>query len=169
VLMNFCVNARDAMPQGGRLTIRAFPFFVDSRFAAKHPGAATGPHVVVDVSDTGCGISKSLLHRVFEPFFTTKPMGEGTGLGLSTSLSIVQRHGGFIDVQSEVGVGTTFRIYLPAEPDLAAEPEVFTTNGRSAPSGGGELILLVDDEEPILTVGRHTLEAYGYRVITAID
>ena len=113
VIMNLCVNARDAMPDGGVLSISAENFFIDENYARINIDAKVGPYVVITVSDTGTGIPPEILDRIFEPFFTTKEPGKGTGLGLSTSLAIVKSHGGFINVYSEVGRGTAFKVYLP--------------------------------------------------------
>lgn len=114
VIMNLCVNARDAMPEGGILCITAWNFLIDENYARTNTEAKVGSYIVITVSDTGTGIPSRLLNRIFEPFFTTKEPGKGTGLGLSIALAIVKSHGGFINVDSEVGKGTTFRVYLPA-------------------------------------------------------
>jgi len=166
VLMNLCVNARDAMQDGGILSIFAENFFIDENYVRMNVEAKVGSYVVITVSDTGTGIPPKIIDRIYEPFFTTKGHGKGTGLGLSTSLGIVKSHGGFINVYSELGKGTKFSIYLPA---------ITTNEGQKAQdepgflSGQGELILLVDDEAPIREIARATLEAYRYRVITAND
>ncbi|MGC8653891.1 MAG: hybrid sensor histidine kinase/response regulator [Candidatus Kryptoniota bacterium] len=166
VFMNLCVNARDAMPCGGMLEIRAETVIVDEQYARMHIEAKPGKYVVIVVTDTGTGMSPEVADRIFEPFFTTKELNKGTGLGLSTVLSIVKSHEGFINVYSEPGMGTTFRIYLPAyigSEKVAVEEEEFNLTGR------GELILLVDDEKAILEITRVTLESNGYSVITAGD
>jgi PAS domain S-box-containing protein len=160
VLLNLCVNARDAMPNGGSLTLSA-------HFERRAAGAdsAALPYVRVSIADTGMGIPAELRERIFEPFFTTKPLGEGTGLGLSTSLAIVKNHGGLVDVESQAGSGSTFHIWLPA---TLAESEQSPAVGFSdAPKGEGELVLVVDDEEMIRDLARETLEASGYRVLCA--
>ena len=113
VIMNLCVNARDAMPNGGILSITASNFFIDKNYAQMHTDAKVGSYIVIAVSDTGTGIPPKIMDRVFEPFFTTKEHGKGTGLGLSTALAVVKSHGGFINIYSEVGKGTTFSVYLP--------------------------------------------------------
>jgi two-component system, cell cycle sensor histidine kinase and response regulator CckA len=162
VLMNLCVNARDAMAAGGTLTLRAWNA---PAVAAHSPdGQGPAPHVVIEVSDTGTGIPPEVVDRIFDPFFTTKPMGEGTGLGLSTTAAIVKAHDGFIDVETEPGRGTAFRVFLPAHdgPALAA-----VRLESAMPEGRGELILLIDDEAAILNIARETLEVYGYSVVTA--
>jgi CheY-like chemotaxis protein len=168
VLLNLCVNARDAMPDGGELAIEVDNAEIDDVYTALNPDAKQGDYVVIRVSDTGTGIAPEARDRIFEPFFSTKEVGRGTGLGLSTSLAIVRSHGGFISLYSEPGAGTTFRVYLPATRTESAIHEA----PRAAPSlstGRGELVLLVDDESPIRHVAQRTLERMGYRVLTAAD
>jgi len=167
VLLNLCVNARDAMPDGGRITVSAENVTLDPQFAAMHLEAKAGPHVVLQVQDNGTGMPAGLIAKIFDPFFTTKELGKGTGLGLSTSLAIVKSHEGFIQVNSELGRGSTFRIHLPAQVDgIAAEADA----ARSLlPRGSGQLIMVVDDEASIRTVTQQTLEAFGYRVVLACD
>ncbi|WP_199321928.1 PAS domain S-box protein [Leptolyngbya sp. FACHB-321] len=165
VFMNLCVNARDAMPNGGTLNIAANNFMIDESFARMHIEAQVGAHILVTVSDTGTGIPADALGRIFEPFFTTKDLGKGTGLGLSTVLSIVKSHGGFIDVVSEMGRGTHFKVYLPAIPMHEAPP----VQDNELPHGKGELILVVDDEAMIRQTTQASLEAYNYQVLTASD
>jgi len=167
VLMNLCVNARDAMPEGGAISIRAENIFVDENYARMHIEAKAGRFVVISVSDTGPGMSPEIQNRIFEPFFTTKEMTKGTGLGLSTALSIVKSHGGFINVYSEMHKGSHFALYLPA---LSAADSVDSAALRTdLPLGKGELILVVDDEESIREITRGTLETFGYKVVTASD
>src|SRR6185437_3246928 len=167
VLMNLCVNARDAMPEGGSITIRAENAFVDENYARMHIEAKAGRFVLITVSDTGPGMSLEVQSRIFEPFFTTKEMTKGTGLGLSTALSIVKSHGGFINVYSELHRGSQFSVYLPAiETAEASEAGALQTN---LPLGRGELVLVVDDEESIREITRGTLETFGYKVLTAND
>ncbi len=166
VLLNLCVNARDAMPSGGDLTITVENVEVDEVFAALHSDAKPGDYVAIRVADTGTGIAPEVRERIFEPFFSTKDVGKGTGLGLSTTLAIIRSHGGFISVYSEIGKGTTFRVYLPASRTesavaTAAVPQPVITGGT------GELILVVDDEDAIRRVAQRTLERFGYQVITA--
>jgi PAS domain S-box-containing protein len=167
VIMNLCVNARDAMPEGGKLKITLENRVFDEHYARLHLEAKPGRYVVILVEDTGMGIPAPILDRIFEPFFTTKEQGKGTGLGLSTVMGIVKSHGGFIDVYSEVSRGTTFRLCFPAtdanlaNSTLDASPEL--------PVGNGELILVVDDEEGIREITKSTLQAFGYSVITAND
>jgi PAS domain S-box-containing protein len=168
VLLNLCVNARDAMPAGGTLTVKVSDAEVDQPFAAMSGDVAPGRYVLVDVTDTGEGIDAGTMKRLFDPFFTTKTVGKGSGLGLSTTLGIVRSHGGFVHVQSEPGRGASFRVYLPAQHEdgmtMPAPEEV-----AELPRGHGELILVVDDERSILEVVRDTLEACGYSVLTAED
>src|SRR5262245_15368827 len=167
VLMNLCVNARDAMPQGGDLEIIVESARLDEHFAQLAADAKPGRYVMISVRDTGVGIPPHIIDKIFDPFFTTKEQGKGTGLGLSTSLGIVRSHGGFISVYSEPGAGALFKVYLPALDDGAAATE--REEQPEPPAGAGELILVVDDEEPIRRVTRGMLEAFGYRVLTASD
>ncbi len=163
VLTNLCVNARDAMPQGGRLRITAVNSRLDET-QARAEGLTPGPYVVVEVEDTGSGISADILPRIFETFFTTKEVGKGTGLGLSTAAGIVKNHGGRIRVASEVGQGSRFAVLLPAQETTteAAEPE-----RKEIVGGKGELVLVIDDEAALLQMARLTLVAAGYQVLTA--
>ncbi|HLP18607.1 MAG TPA: ATP-binding protein [Bacteroidota bacterium] len=164
VVMNLCVNARDAMDKGGVLGIMVENLCVLDEFARTHKGRS-GPHIVFTVTDTGEGIPAAIIEKVFDPFFTTKEQGRGTGLGLSTVHSIVKGYGGFITVTSEVHVGTTVKVYLPAVVDGTETPTVDTA--RELRSGSGECILLIDDEQSIVSVTREILEMNGYQVITA--
>jgi two-component system cell cycle sensor histidine kinase/response regulator CckA len=167
VLMNLCVNARDAMPEGGSISIRAENVFVDENYARMHIEAKAGRFVVISVSDTGPGMSPEIQSRIFEPFFTTKEMTKGTGLGLSTALTIVKSHGGFINVYSELHKGSHFALYFPAlDAPGTVESVALQTD---LPLGNGELILVVDDEESIREITRGTLDTFGYRVMTASD
>ncbi len=163
VLMNLCVNARDAMPEGGTLYLCAENLFVDENFAKMNLDAHVGSYVVITISDTGFGIPPLILDRIFEPFFTTKESGKGTGLGLPTVIGIVKNHGGFINVQSEVGKGTKFQVYLPAVKQRTKQQ----TENFELPNGNGELILVVDDETAILEITKTSLEDYNYRTLTA--
>ena len=165
VLLNLCVNARDAMANGGRIAISAENMMVDAHYAAMNIESRMGAYVKIEVEDNGAGIPPDIQERIFDPFFTTKPLGEGTGLGLATTLAIIKSHGGFIRMYSEVGKGTRFRIYLPADPH-AVSTRISDTKA-SLPRGNGELIMVVDDEAAIREVTRLTLEANGYRVIVA--
>jgi len=166
-LLNLCVNARDAMTQGGSLVLSADNRVLDESYSAMNPGARPGPYVVVRVTDSGAGIRPEIRDKIFDPFFTTKDPGKGTGLGLSTVLAIVRGHAGFIRVKSEPGKGSSFEVYLPA--DGAKVEETAAPSVPAAESGGGELILVVDDEEVILDISRKTLERRGYRVLTATE
>ncbi len=170
VLMNLCVNARDAMPTGGTLTITLAPAQLDDAFVQLHPGAQPGAYVRLSVSDTGVGIPPQDLDQLFDPFFTTKKVGEGTGLGLSTTLGIVRSHHGFILVESAPGQGAEFQIYLPASP-LPATPAEATPPAVTpvVPPGQGELVLVVDDETNIRQMTCQILERSGYRVVAAAD
>ncbi len=167
VLMNLCVNARDAMPDGGSISITAENVFLDENYARMHIEAKAGRFVMIGVSDTGPGMTAEIQSRIFEPFFTTKEMTKGTGLGLSTALTIVKSHGGFINVYSELHKGSQFTVYLPAL-DNAGSAESGTAQ-VDLPLGRGELILVVDDEESIREITRGTLETFGYQVLTASD
>jgi len=164
ILLNLGVNARDAMPDGGILGLRAQNVEVDAHYANMNPGASPGIYVMLSVSDTGTGIAPDMIERIFDPFFTTKEAGVGTGLGLPTVRSIVKNHGGFIKVYSEPGA-TVFKVHLPARYETA-------TGDDAAPpviSGQGELVLVIDDERAIRDVTAATLESFGYRVLTAAD
>jgi len=169
VLLNLAVNARDAMPTGGVLSILATNQLCDEASVLGHPEAKPGKFVRIAVDDTGHGIAPHIRDRVFEPFFTTKEVGKGTGLGLATVYAIVKSHGGFVTVSSKVGDGTTFIVHLPAEDRPApVKPEAPAASSFYA-KGQGETILVVDDEEPICRVLKRTLERCGYRVVTAFD
>jgi PAS domain S-box-containing protein len=167
VLMNLCVNARDAMPQGGKLRIEAENVEIDEHYARMNVEAKPGNYVSVGVIDTGFGIAEQNLSKIFDPFFTTKEHGQGTGLGLSTVAGIVRSHGGFVNVYSEVGRGARFKVYLPAIE--AAQGAPAQPPRRDLPTGNGELILVIDDENGIREVARETLNAFGYRVMIAGD
>ncbi|BAY07228.1 hybrid sensor histidine kinase/response regulator [Calothrix sp. NIES-2098] len=163
VLMNLCVNAYDAMPDGGILSISAENFFVDEAYARMNLEAKVGSYVLIAVSDTGSGIPKNLLERIFEPFFTTKELSKGTGLGLSTAIGIVKNHRGFVTVDSEVGKGSQFNVYLPAIEQLATQE----IDDCDLPRGNDELVLVVDDEDSIQEVTKTLLEDYNYKTISA--
>jgi PAS domain S-box-containing protein len=165
VLLNLVVNARDAMPNGGQLTIETSPVVLDEAYVANHIGTQPGPHVQLAVSDTGHGMDAATQQRIFEPFFTTKSRGHGTGLGLSTVFGIIKQHGGNIWVYSEPGQGTTFKVYLPlapaSTPTLIPEPPVIKS------LEGSETILVVEDEISVRQLVTGSLQAYGYQVIEA--
>ncbi|HEY9728809.1 MAG TPA: ATP-binding protein, partial [Chroococcales cyanobacterium] len=167
VLMNLCVNARDAMPEGGILEISARNQWIDENYARMNLDAQVGAYVVISVSDTGMGIPRDAIDRIFEPFFTTKELGKGTGLGLSTVLGIIKSHGGFVQVDSEVGTGTQFRVYLPVT--RVEETDDIPTSQQELPKGHGELILVVDDEDSIREITKTSLEKNAYRVLVAKD
>jgi signal transduction histidine kinase len=167
VLLNLCVNARDAMPGGGTLSLAAANRMLDPQFAALNLEAKVGRYVCLEVSDSGTGIPPALLEKIFDPFFTTKELGKGTGLGLSTSLAIITSHGGFLRVESAPESGTTFKVYLPAHGDAVVAKEAHLA--APLPRGHGELILVVDDDESMRVITQATLEAFGYQVLLACD
>jgi CheY-like chemotaxis protein len=168
VLLNLCVNARDAMsPNGGTLKVSCENIEVDQQLAGMNPGASLGPHVCFSVTDTGSGMTPEVMEKIFNPFFTTKEQGKGTGLGLATVIGIVKGHKGFLALQSEVGVGTTFKVCVPANCDANAEE--IRDETLVDLNGHGELVLVVDDEAPIREVIVGTLEAHNYRCYTAED
>lgn len=167
VLLNLCVNARDAMPDGGTLSLAGGNLKLGEDYLFPGPGVKAGAFVVLEVADTGTGIPANILDKIFDPFFTTKEHGKGTGLGLSTVVGIVKSHGGFVNVASEVGKGTKFSIFLPATSDSGAKAP---DGGPAAlPSGRGELVLVVDDEESIRDVTRNLLSRHGYEALVASD
>jgi two-component system cell cycle sensor histidine kinase/response regulator CckA len=166
-LMNLCLNARDAMPQGGTLTLTTSICDFDSEYVIVHPDAQTGEFVRIRVSDTGCGMDAEVLKHVFEPFFTTKEVGQGTGLGLASSHGIAEQHNGWMSVESIVGEGTHFDLYLPwvARPD----PIQATTNPVVPHHGKKQTVLVVEDEEALLTIFTKALSMFGYRVFAAAN
>ncbi|HTC35580.1 MAG TPA: PAS domain S-box protein [Bryobacteraceae bacterium] len=164
VIINLAVNARDAMPKGGKLSIETSDSELDESYAQLHPEARTGRFVLLAISDTGCGIPPEVRARIFEPFFTTKSVGKGTGLGLAVVHGIIKQSGGNIDVYSEVGIGTTIRIYLPAVQQKAA---ALPGDGAELPSQGVETILLVEDEDSVRELATVILRECGYTVMTA--
>ena len=167
LLMNLCVNARDAMPHGGQLLVKTEHLVLDGEYCNVHTDVLPGRYTVITVADGGCGIPKDVLEHIFEPFFTTKDVGKGTGLGLATAYGVVKQHQGTIRVHSEVGVGTTFKIYLPShdrhagacEPGLASDPTV----------NGSELILVAEDELMVRDLAVRILKGAGYRTVVAKD
>ena len=168
IIMNLCINARDAMPDGGKLIIDCRNTILDQNYCKAHIGISPGKFVRLTVSDTGKGMNPQTLEHIFEPFFTTKSTGEGTGLGLAMVYGIVKNHGGHITCESAPGNGTTFRIYFP----IIEDPEFQTTERyemTQSPATGQETILLVDDEEDLRDLGKHLLTRFGYTVLTAPD
>jgi nitrogen-specific signal transduction histidine kinase/ActR/RegA family two-component response regulator len=168
ILLNLCVNARDAMPNGGNLTVGVENCVLDEQYAAMNIQAKPGCYVNFSVTDSGMGMRQEVIDKIFEPFFTTKEPNKGTGLGLSTVMAIVKSHEGSINVYSDLGRGTTFKVYLPAmESSPGARQEQAVE--ASLPRGNGETVLVVDDEASLATITSQTLQAFGYRVLTAAD
>ena len=167
VLMNICINARDAMPTGGTLTLTAKNVSIDENYARMNIDAVPGDFVLINISDTGTGMTPDVVERIFDPFFTTKEIGKGTGLGLSTTLTIVKSHGGFLNVYSEARKGTRFSIYIPSAEAETASDKVETEN--VLPGGNDQLILVVDDETNIREVTEATLQRFGYRTMAVSD
>lgn len=167
VLLNLCINARDAMPSGGSLIIETRNIRLDERFCAMQPLARPGDYVALSVIDTGTGMDAATLDRIFEPFFTTKEFGKGTGLGLATVYGIVRQHGGFLQVQSEPGVGSTFHAYFPVSTEAVSVPE--RVEDESPIQGGSETILLAEDHEGLRQLAVETLTNLGYKVVLAAD
>ncbi len=163
VLMNLIVNARDAMPNGGTLSISANNLLIDENYARMNIEAKVGSYVRITVTDTGTGIPPKIIERIFDPFFTTKEVGKGTGLGLSTVIGIIRSHDGFVEVYSEVGKGSQFKVYLPASEETASQP----ADNMELLTGHDELILVVDDEAAICEITKTTLESHNYKVLTA--
>lgn len=167
VLMNLCVNGRDAMPNGGKLHIEVENMDIDEHYARMNVEARPGRYIRISVTDTGVGIPEQNQIKIFDPFFTTKEQGQGTGLGLSTVAGIVRSHGGFVNVYSEIGKGARFKVYVPAID--SGQPQQSQPTRRDLPIGNGELILVVDDELAVREIAKETLQAFGYRVVTASD
>jgi CheY-like chemotaxis protein len=167
VLMNVCINARDAMPAGGTLRITAKNVSVDENYARMNIDAEPGNFVLLTISDTGTGMTQDVIERIFDPFFTTKEIGKGTGLGLSTTLTIVKSHGGFLNVYSEARRGTRFSIYLPSA-ETGSSPATSDAE-KKIPAGNDQLILVVDDEANIRQATEATLRHFGYRTMVASD
>jgi CheY-like chemotaxis protein len=164
VVMNLCVNARDAMPQGGCLKIKTSIVELDADAVRAHSQARAGRFVCLSVSDTGCGMDEATQKRIFEPFFTTKPVGKGTGLGLASAYGIVKEHQGWIEVQSASGQGSTFRVFLPACEKTESDD---VTPAVEAIQGGGETILVVEDDPGVRMLVKLCLKGYGYEILEA--
>lgn len=167
MLLNLCVNARDAMPNGGTLKLSAGNLMLDEQCAAMIAGAKPGPYLFIELEDSGTGMPPDVVDRIFEPFFTTKELGKGTGLGLSSALAIIKSHQGFIRVSSELDKGSKFQVYLPAQ--MVEGVNMPPPLQNEMPRGNGELVLLIDDEEPVRHITGQTLESFGYRVLPAAD
>ena len=167
VIMNLVVNARDAMPRGGKIVVETSNVELDAAYMARRPVAAPGSYAVISVSDTGCGMDEETKSRLFEPFFTTKGKGKGTGLGLSTVYGIVKQSGGYVWVYSEVGRGASFKVYLPRHGEETREPE--SRDASEVPPKGKETILLVEDEEIVRSLAAEVLARNGYKVLCASD
>ena len=167
VLMNLCINARDAMPNGGSLVVETINLKVDEEFCSVQPLARPGDYIMLSVTDTGIGMDSATVDRIFEPFFTTKEMGKGTGLGLATVYGIVRQHGGFLQVFSRPGAGSTFCVYLPVSE--IAEPRGCADDETKPVAGGSEVLLVVEDHEGLRQLAQETLENLGYRVLLASD
>ncbi len=165
LLINLVVNARDAMPHGGSLRLCAENLLIDQNYAQMHLDAQVGPYIAITVADTGTGMPPETLERIFEPFFTTKELGKGTGLGLSTVMAIIKSHGGFVNVYSQVGKGSQFKVYFPAVEGSQKQQ----AEDLELPKGRGELILVVDDELAIREITKISLETYNYKVLTVSD
>ena len=168
VLLNLCVNARDAMPEGGSLRLTSENFNVDEHYASMMVGAQPGPHVLIQVTDNGKGIPRHVIDKIFDPFFTTKEIGKGTGLGLSTVIGIVKSYGGFLNVYSEPG-HTSFKVFLPANNVIGSTSVAATADSACVPKGRGEKILVVDDEPYIRVAAETLLERWGYTPLLAED
>jgi CheY-like chemotaxis protein len=168
IIMNLAVNAHDAMPKGGRLIIRTMDVLLDDAFVRANPDARPGPHVCLEVQDTGIGMDVETLARIFEPFFTTKASGKGTGLGLATVYGIVKQHQGSIRVGSRLGHGATFAVYLPRAAGKAVIPPELPGHAPEIPRGQ-ETVLLVEDDASVRQLAQELLESYGYRVLPASD
>jgi CheY-like chemotaxis protein len=169
VIVNLVVNARDAMPDGGRLTIETANVDLDAPSAEQYLDAAAGAYAMLSVTDTGTGMDASVRAHLFEPFFTTKEVGKGTGLGLATVYGIVKQSGGHISVYTEPGHGSSFKVYLPRLATTPESPSLPTSASRPAATGGSETVLIVEDDQAVLALSRRALEGQGYTVLAAAD
>ena len=167
VLLNICINARDSMPDGGEIHLKAEKEYLDQSYVAVYPEAKAGNYVIFDITDTGYGMTKDTMKYIFDPFYTTKKEGHGTGLGLSISHGIIKKHGGFIAAESKVGYGSTIKVFLPAVTNDVVNS--LDSEKVNIPKAQGELILVVDDEPAICDMVVHVLEGQGYYVMTAKD
>jgi two-component system, cell cycle sensor histidine kinase and response regulator CckA len=167
IVMNLAINSRDAMPSGGKLMIKTSAVDLDVVSVRRHPEGRLGRFVCLAVTDTGCGIEPSLIRRIFEPFFTTKEVGKGTGLGLATVYAVVKQHHGWIEVQSEIGAGATFKVFLPASDQTVNTPAPASAPQSATVRGGKETILLAEDENALLELMQHVLAQYQYKILTA--
>ena len=167
IVMNLAINARDAMPRGGRLTLHTARARLDEAYVRSHPGARAGAYALLEVSDEGTGMDPATLAHIFEPFFTTKEVGRGTGLGLATVYGIVKQNDGYIEVESAAGAGSTFKVYLPEAEGIAPEAVAAAVAGPAAAVGGAETILLLEDEDGLRAIAREILEEAGYRILEA--
>ncbi len=166
ILTNLCVNARDAMPEGGTITIKIENILIDDAFCASRAWGTSGPYAMLSITDTGCGMDDKTLGQIFEPFFTTKEVGKGTGLGLATAYGLIMQHDGQVEVESKVGVGTTFKVYLPL---IERESAIVGEKTESTITGGTETILLAEDDDMVMALCKTTLEDAGYTVLLARD
>jgi len=166
-ILNLVINSRDAMAGGGRITIETRNVTVDRQYAADNPEVTPGPYVMIAVSDSGSGMTSAVLERAFDPFFTTKEVGKGSGLGLSQVYGFAKTAGGHVKIYSELGIGTTVKLYLPKSSDRPVMPEVGTETASLPPANGHETILLVEDDEDVLAVAAESLRELGYQVATA--
>jgi CheY-like chemotaxis protein len=168
-LLNLVINSRDAMTGGGRITIETRNVTLDRQYAASNPEVTSGSYVMVAVSDWGAGMTPAVLARAFDPFFTTKEVGKGSGLGLSQVYGFAKTAGGHVKIDSELGVGTTVKLYLPKSSDRPIMPEAGTESASLRPASGHETILVVEDDEDVLAVAAESLRELGYQVVTAIN
>jgi two-component system, cell cycle sensor histidine kinase and response regulator CckA len=169
VVMNLCLNARDAMPQGGRLTLKTQSLEVDPAAIQSNPDAHPGKYLCLSVIDTGCGMDEATQSRLFEPFFTTKDIGKGTGLGLATAYGAVKQHAGWIEVESRLGQGSTFRVFLPVSKQVPTHPAEETGSFSARSQCGRETILLVEDDPAVREVAVQSLRRLGYCVLPAAN